>query len=312
MVVVSYDKIVIEIFVLFVYICIGYFCVKIKFISETGIQDMSRILVNIAMPALVISSINIEYKPEYIRNMEYLTVLSFAYLTFATVVGKFVVGRLKGEDSAKKSMRYCIIFGNAIFLGYPLSNALFGALGMFYASFFIGMQVIFQWTVGVNIYKGEKISLSNLKKLINPGTVAILIGLCMFSLQIKTPLLADKVLKGIGSISTPLALIIIGATLYGFKAKEIFLNWNIQIITLFKILLFPAVFLCILYFIPIDPILKSILTILVAAPVQASSVVFAKNFKGDPLTASRCVMLSTLLCLATIPMFLMLINLHCA
>jgi len=113
-------------------------------------------------------------------------------------------------------------------------------------------------------------------------------------------------------LSTPLALIIIGATLYGFKAKEIFLNWNIQIITLFKILLFPAVFLCILYFIPIDPILKSILTILVAAPVQASSVVFAKNFKGDPLTASRCVMLSTLLCLATIPMFLMLINLHCA
>jgi predicted permease len=240
--------------------------------------------------------------------MLYLAVFSFAYLTFVSLTSwKLSSFSTEGEDK-KRAQRYGMIFGNTIFLGYPLSNALFGQIGMLYASIYIAVQNIFQWTLGVYIYKREKFSLSTLKRLINPGLIAICIGLSMFFLKIKTPALLSRVISGVGAISVPLALIVIGATLDGYKLKEIIRDKGVLFVAVVKAIAFPAVFLTVLYFMPIDNTLKAILTIQAAAPVQASGAVFAKNFGGDSGTIARCVALSTAICAFSIPLFLLFIS----
>jgi predicted permease len=279
-----------------------------KLITEDGIRDISKLLVNVAMPALVISSMSIEYSDEHAKNMLILAVLSVIYLLFITLFSSKLSHFLKGEEKERKAMHYCMIFGNTAFLGYPIAQALFGEVGMLYASVYIAAQNVFQWTVGVNIYKRERIRLSNLKNLLNPGIIAIIIGLAFFIFDVRIPDLMSKVLKGTGNISIPLALIIIGATLQGMSIWQAASDYRILIVSILKTFAYPAAYLGAIYFLPVDNIIKSILTIQAAAPIQASAVAFAKSFDGDVTIPAKGVLVSTSVCLLTIPLLLLLIN----
>ncbi|MBZ4646777.1 MAG: malate permease [Petroclostridium sp.] len=305
----NYISVISEIFILMLYILIGYIVRKRNILTDNGIKDISQLVVNIAWPLLVLDSMNIQYKDEHAVNIGIIAVATFVFMLFTSIVSKYIIKFIHGEDKQNKSMRYCLIFGNAAFLGYPLCNALFGRTGMLYASIYIAVQNLFTWTIGVNIYKQEKISISTLKNLINPGITAITVGLIMFFFSIRPPVIVQKVIEGIGDIAIPLALMVIGANLYGFRIKEIITEKKTQVVAITKVLIFPLLFLVFLYFIPMNPMLKSILTIEAAAPVQASAAVLAKNYKGDPVIASKSVFLSTIYCLITIPVFLFLINL---
>ncbi len=304
----SYSKIVSEIFILVIYVLIGFYVERKKYLSDEGIQDISKIVVNVAMPLLVVSAINIEYKAEYVTNMIIIAIASFAYLSTVTLLSSRLAPLISKHEGNVKSMRYAMTFGNTVFLGYPISYALFGELGIFYASVYVAMQNIFQWTVGVHIFKQEKFEFKSLKRLLNPGLLAIFIGMLLFFLGIKTPAYVQRVIKGFGSISVPLALMIIGATLAEYKLKDIISDREAQIASLSKSILFPTLFLAVLYFLPLDPMIKAILIIQTAAPVQASAALFAKNFGGESGIVAKCVAITTLLCMVTIPIFLMTIQ----
>lgn len=304
----SFAQIINEILILILYVLIGFAAKKLKLLSDSGIQDISRIVVNIAMPFLVISSLIITYQDEYVRNMLYIAVLTFIFLAFVALTSWKISTSYTTDLEQRNALNYSMMFGNTIFLGYPLCYALFGQLGVFYASIYVAVQNIFQWTFGVYIFRRERITAASLKRLINPGLIAIFVGLTIFFAGLPMPEPLDRVLKGVGAISIPLSLMVIGATLNGYRLRKIIRDKGVQLAAFCKIAAFPVVFLALLYFIPIDKSLKAILTIEAAAPVQASAAVFAKNFGGDSLIVAKCVMLSTLEILITIPLFLWLIT----
>ena len=304
----SFLQILMEILVLVIYIGVGYFAKYKNFITEAGSRDMSKLVVNIAMPLLVISSMNIEYEASYVQNMLIIACLSLLYFLVVTTITKKLSVLYADGKGNNRELRYCMIFGNAVFLGYPLSFAFFGNEGIMYASVFVALQNIFQWTVGVQNYSKDQDLLKRLKNLINPGLIAIFIGLFLFFFQIETPAFFLKIAKGIGAISVPLALMIVGAQLDLQHLKDALQNKGILASVFTKCLVFPAIFLVILGFTPLDQTLKSILTIEIAAPVQAAAALFARNFNGDSVTAAKCVALSTLVAIVTIPLFLVLIS----
>ncbi|GAU77083.1 AEC family transporter [Fusibacter sp. 3D3] len=304
----SYSKIISEILILIIYVIIGFYAKKRNFFTDAGIQDISKIVVNIAMPLLVISAINIEYKVAYVHNMIAIALCSFLYLSSVSLFSAKLAPYITKKTDHAKSIRYAMTFGNTVFLGYPMSYALFGELGMLYTSVYVAMQNIFQWTVGVHIFKQEKFELKSLKRLLNPGLIAICLGMAMFFLGIKTPAYLQRVIKGVGAISVPLALMVIGATLAEYELKEILRDREAQVVSIIKSVVFPTLFLTVLLFIPIAPMLKAILIIQTAAPVQASAALFAKNFGGESGIVAKCVAITTLLCTLTIPLFLMLIR----
>jgi predicted permease len=304
---VNFLQIFLEILVLVIYIGVGYFAKKKQFITEAGSRDMSKIVVNIAMPLLVISSMNISYDARYLNNMLIIAVLSLAYFIVSSIATKKLSAFYADGHGNHRELRYCMLFGNAVFLGYPLSLALFGNEGVLYASVYVAIQNIFQWTVGVQNYASHQSIAERLKHLINPGLIAIFIGLILFLFRIDTPAYFLKIAKGIGAISVPLALMVVGSQLDMTHMREALKNRGILLSVFTKCLVFPAIFLTLLLLTPIDSTLKSILTIEIAAPVQASAALFARNFGGDALTAAKCVALSTTIAILSIPLFLIII-----
>ncbi len=305
----DYADIMREILILVAYITIGYVLRRLGAISQQGIKDMSRFVVEPAMPLMVFNSMIIEYESRHVSNMLQMAVAILAFLSFTLVASGKLVRLLKGPEEDMKATRYCMVFGNVALLGYPLCSALFGEMGTFFASVYVAVQNMIQWTIGVNIFKREKLSRHTLKNLVNPGIVAIAAGLLMFFLGLRPPLMLDRIIKSLGGTAVPLALVVTGATLYGFKLREIIGDRRVLFVSLFKNLAFPGIYLAVLYFVPMNGMLKSILAIQAAGPVQASSTAFAGNFQGNTVIPAKCIFLSTLACAVTIPLFLLLINL---
>jgi predicted permease len=97
--------------------------------------------------------------------------------------------------------------------------------------------------------------------------------------------------------------------LYGNKLIDIASERRVQVVSIAKTLVFPAVMFLLVFFLPLDPLIKSILIIQSSTPTQATAAAFSKNFGGDSVIAAKIVFLATIISLLTIPLFLILINL---
>ena len=96
-------------------------------------------------------------------------------------------------------------------------------------------------------------------------------------------------------------MIILGIRLASVSFKKLFTRAYVYIICACKLLIFPFVCLAIIYFLPLDPVFKAAMFILGGTPCAAVMLNIAEMYDGETELAANCVLLSTLLCVFTIP-----------
>jgi predicted permease len=74
-------------------------------------------------------------------------------------------------------------------------------------------------------------------------------------------------------------------------------------------MVFPFVCLAIIYLLPLDPVFKAAMFILGGTPCAAVMLNIAEMYDGETELAANCVLLSTLLCVFTIPIINVVSNL---
>ena len=200
-------------------------------------------------------------------------------------------------------------------MGIPLVKATFGDEGVFYLTGFITVFNLFMWTHGTLMMSGEKSTgfgdtvKSIGKVLLSPAIIAIAIGMVFFFTGLRLPSVIQTPLDYIGSLNTPLAMIVSGATiakaglLRGFKCGRVYY------VQLFKLLLVPA--LLTLAYVPMVNLGVSatvINTILIAsaAPTASATIMFSYKHGRDEAYASGHFAVSTIASMATMPLILLL------
>jgi hypothetical protein len=142
----------------------------------------------------------------------------------------------------------------------------------------------------------------NPRLLINPGIAASIIGLALFlgSIEIPGPFIDSIDL--LGNVTTPLAMIVVGAMLATFPAREMVGNWRIWAASAILLLAIPAAYCYILAPIVPDPFINGIMITMAAMPAAANTVIFAEQYGADSRLASQIVFVSTIGSLVTIPL----------
>ena len=79
-----------------------------------------------------------------------------------------------------------------------------------YVSVFSIVDQLFLWTLGVKLTAPEGEGKFDLKKLVNPASIGIIVALFMILTGLKLPTLLNTGLQKIGSTATPLAMIYLG------------------------------------------------------------------------------------------------------
>ena len=113
-----------------------------------------------------------------------------------------------------------MLFGNIGFMAVPVISSVFPGNGILYVSVFMVFDQLMLWTLGVKLTTPPGSGGFELKKLINPATVAILIGMLLMLTGVRIPALLDTGLQKIGATASPLAMIYIGGIFAELPLKK--------------------------------------------------------------------------------------------
>ncbi|MCX7714979.1 MAG: AEC family transporter [Clostridia bacterium] len=301
----GFQTILNSIVILAITMAVGYFAVKINYISQEVKNAISKIIVRITLPILVITSLTkVELSREKILNSLILIGIAFIAIAVMYLIGT-LFSKLFKLPKATAIVHQCMsAFGNVIFLGYPLIQALFGAEGLFYAALYAFANDLFVWTLGIyklSALKDGAQKSGNLKNLVNPATIAFCISFIMMTFGLKFKGALGDALSGIGGTTTYLSMIFIGGTLASVKLGELYKRISLVVMAIFKMIVVPVIMIFVLKFVPIDYAIKSILILQVAMPSQTLLAVLTTEYGGDILYAAEGIFITTVTSLATLP-----------
>ncbi len=298
-----------QMIIFFLIMGIGYICGKKEFFSDEGVRILSFIVINIANPALVVSS---GAEGADFGLTQILVTLTVAVLTFFLLIAlSFPVARLLGGKKEDHPIyRVMFAFSNIGFMGMPLLSAVYGPESVLYASLFLFPYNILLYTYGVTTLQNKGTSSGSfLKKIINMGSIACVISLTIFLGHIRVPEVLLTCVKSLGNMTAPLSMMVIGFSLSKSAFKELVLDARLLIFAGVKQLLFPLLAVSALRFLIPDPMLLKVLFIILSMPVGSMVAMFAGQFSKNDALASKGVALTTLLSILTIPLLSQILGL---
>lgn len=296
----NFINILYEIIALTALILLGYFSFKIKLFKPQSSQVISTLILNISFPMLIIVSMNRAYSNDLLHNSLALIGISIVIYLVLLLLAEIWGRKTKKPHEQSSVIKWIIIFGNCSFMGFPIINAIYGSIGVFYAAVFNMFYIFLMFSYGIAILQKGAIK-SVMKSLYNPGLVATVIGFSLFIFKISLPYVVLRPMQMIGDTTIPLALIATGISLAQIPLRELVRPLDIWITTFIRLIILPAATLLILLPFHLNQYLIAIPTILIGTPTALTAGVFALNYGCDDQLASKGVVLSNFLAILSMP-----------
>lgn len=284
---------------LFIYMAVGYGARKTNLITKELRSGISDLLVYVLLPCMVFHSLNQDMTMEELETGAMILAMAFFLSFLAWVVGLICWRKFPPEK--RNVLRYGTLVANSGFAGLPVIQGAYGAEGLFLASIFIIANRVLMWSAGVSLFsKGEKSDMIK-KVLLNPGIIAVFLGLAWMLLDLPLPAFCDSAIAAMGSATSPISLIVVGAVLAevdwrGVFEKDVFLS------TAVRLILLPLMAIAVMRVLKFDRLSTAVAVILTGMPVGSTTVILGQKYGADALFASKTVFVSTLFSLITIPL----------
>ena len=290
-----------QVFIMFVLMAVGYYAYKKELITDQGSKDIGKILLNVAVPMIVISNFCIERSPEKTAEL-----LQSAFLSILCMLLSVLVSVLIYHKSDRIG-EFSVAFSNAGFIGIPLVQATFGSSAVFYITAMIVLVPLLQWTYGVYTITDDKSFMDPKKVLKNPIVIAVILGLIIYFTGFQMPKIASDIISMISSMNTPLAMIVSGVYLAQSDLLAMIRKKNAYLVSLVRLILIPLLMVIVFRFLPFENrTMKLAILLAGACPVGSNVAIFARQYDKDHVSAVEYVCLSTLLCIITLPLMIFL------
>lgn len=290
---------------MFLEMAIGWYLRKKNLITEEGKRVLTDLVIDLILPCNIIQSFLIRLDREILMGGMQVLIISILIQIFCTFLSAVCYNRIDGGKRAV--LQYATVCSNAGFLGNPVAEGVFGSLGLLYASVYLIPQRIVMWSAGVSYFTESPSKKEVIRKVLtHPCIIAVEIGLFFMVLQVSLPEFLTKTLSSISSSTTPMTMLLIGSIMAGADLKTV-VSKTTAVYSVIRLILIPlAVFLGCLVF-RVDGLVTGVSVILAAMPAGSTTAILAAKYHRDEEFASKCVVLSTLLSMAAIPAWCMII-----
>jgi len=310
----EYSVVFESIFLIGFMILIGVLLARITPINDSTRQTYTLIIVNVAMPCIILSSIfKVDINPTILKNIGFVFGLSIMICLIGILLGWLLIAIVDKGSTIKSEISLLSGLGNTGFIGIPLCAAILGPKGALYAAIFDAGVDLVIWTVGVMLLqKTVKFSFSTLKSMINIPTIAIVSGLFFAFINYRPPGIFITLTNQLAALASPLAMFYIGILIVSVNKSQFTALKSKSIIPTFvKLLGLPVVVFIMISFIAVDQIIAQTLLIQATMPaLTLSSILFSKYHANDKLGAIVTV-ISTIFSLLSIPLLLLIfVKLH--
>ena len=284
--------------IMFFYMAVGFALFKSGLITREGSRSMANLLLYAVIPAVMLNSFCAERTPERVTELA-VSILMGAGLLVLSMLVSGLLFRKSPVDNFGAS------FSNAGFIGFPLVTALLGADAVFYATGFVAILNVLQWTYGQYLLSRNRSDLNPLKVLRNPIVLSLVAGLIIFFSGVKMPSVVTTVLTSVSAINSPLAMIVLGVYLAQLDVKSTVTNWHIYAASAVRLVVIPLLSFLLLQLLPDKyDVMRTALFVVCMAPVGSNVAVYAQKQNKDYPYAVGLVCVSTVFSIVTIPIIM--------
>ena len=295
---------------LLVMILVGIILKRGKVLNENQTKGLSSIVLFVTWPCIVIDAMQIPYSKEILHGCLYMMLLAALVFAGAFLFSLIAVKVFKMEKSLEGLFTFMLVFGATAFVGLPVTEALYGREALFYAAIVEMVNDIFMFTVGMFLIQSSAGAKKRIdwKAMISPGFVGVIIGFILFLTDTTLPSFLGEAVSMIGGATSPLIMMVIGSQLAEIKVKELIGDRNAYLAVFGKLVVVPMLAFVITRLLFHDDSLLGIVLILsFAMPTATGTTAFAHQYDADVTFATKGVLLSTVLCIITIPLFAMIL-----
>ena len=205
---------------------------------------------------------------------------------------------------------FCTIFfcSNTVFIGIPVSMALFGDIGTPFVMLYIVVNAFFFWTLGNYLISTDGkmaevklFSVASFKNVLSPPFIAFMVAVALILLNISLPDFATATAKYLGGMTTPLSLLYIGVVLFGIDIRALRFNKDVIAILTGRFIAAPLLVLLVASVFPIPPLMRKVFVIQSAMPPMMLVAIIAKVYDADSEYATSLTAISTLAAAIAIP-----------
>lgn len=289
-----------QIILIFILAAVGYLSRKKDIITGSVQFGLSSIVLNVALPCSILASANKPYLPESIAQIGIVLLGAVLYfvLTILAMTGLTKAMRLPHEQGAVTTL--LVAFSNSAFIGYPVISIFLPDTGIFYASFFNIIFNVMFFTYGIASLSGKgKITAAGVFGNIN--NIASVVMILLYLLQFKMPTAIQNALEMLGGMATPLSMLVVGSMLGTIRLRQLFTTPLLYLVSFLRLLALPTLVFLVLRLLGIGGAAGTVLLIISGLPSASMTVMAAEKTGTQPEYASKGVLLSTLLFLATVP-----------
>ena len=275
---------------------VGYGARRFGILDAQGVKQANSAVFHIFLPVLLCLNI-LDTRVDQPVNIGVLVyAMGAVCVTFGVMFA--LVGRLIRVPEQRGVFIQGIARSNYAIYGIPLVLQMFPEGDMSLAAFMVVAVVpLFNVlsTIALMLYCGKRVRLAGMVRgvLTNPLIIGTLLGFALWRLGVHLPPAVDKPLRMLGSIATPLALFLLGASLDFGKARS---NGALLWIGVAgRLIAVPLVFLSLAVALGIRGVELAVLIAVFASPTAVSSYPMAQQIGGDADYAAAQVVFTTAL-----------------
>ena len=296
---------------LFALVVVGYVAGKIGYLGGDFDRQLSRLVINITCPALILSSAMTGELPDRRFILPLLLISVVTYVVLAGVA--FVLPRyLTKYRTDEGAIGFALMFGNVGFMGYPVVASIFGHEAVFYAAVLNVVNTFAVFTIGTVLITGKsEVESQRFEKKVLYSTpmLAAYLTMLIVALEIDNiPAYVSQPLTMLGNITVPAALLIVGSSMSNLPLRAMLGNRTVYATTLFRLLLLPIAIYYMTLALGFSPFVVNINTVVIAMPVATYGTILCLKYGRDTTMITEVTFITTLLSMLTIPALVMLLK----
>ena len=291
-------------------IVLGYFLqVRGWFHNDFG-NDLSKLIMNVAMPVSIFVSVLKYLTLEKLISLSGGLIYTFVAFALGYIVAFLSVKAFKVAPGRRGTVINTFVNANTIFIGLPLNIALFGDDALAYFLIYYITNTISTWTLGVFLMtsdskSGKKKQESHFdwKKLLPAPLLGFIVSVVFLIINIPLPSFVSSTLGYVGGLTTPLSLVYIGIVLAKAGIKTIRFDKDSIVALVGRFIVAPVLMFAVLKLMAPGMVTAEYQTFMIqsATPALAVIPILANQGDGDVEFSTNIVTLSTVLFVIVIP-----------
>ena len=286
---------------LFTIMILGYIFRKAGMISDEGKSLLTDLVLYVTLPASIIKSFQIEFNHQILVSCIVVIVVAAGIQVGAWLLGMILYPGF--PDERKKVLQYTTICSNAGILGNPIAEGIFGSMGLLYASIYTIPQRTFMWSIGLTYFTQAPDMKTLIKKVsTHPCIVSVVIGMLIMVFQIPVQGFLSLTIKNIAGGNTFLAMSLVGTILAEVPFRSLPEKDTVYY-SFIRLFFIPFLVYLACHFAQVDSLVTGVSVVLSGMPSASVTAVLAAKYGKDEVFATKCVVLSTLLSMVTVPLW---------